>query len=141
MVLGTFEGVPATKRRVFHLPAAPDRIILYQRNIETVCCNEAEIRHEIRQTVLHELGHYFGMEEANWKMSRLMRLQDEGRKMRPVETVSVWIDKPFRLGHARHKLQLVMPCINYEGLRHWLRSSRPHFVGEWAAWMRNRHIP
>ena len=64
LVLGLFQGVPATARSVFNLPSGPDRIILYQKNIEAVCSNETEIRYEIRQTVLHELGHYFGMDEA-----------------------------------------------------------------------------
>ena len=41
----------------------PDRIALYQKNIEAICSSEAEIRHEVRQTVLHEVGHYFGMNE------------------------------------------------------------------------------
>jgi predicted Zn-dependent protease with MMP-like domain len=64
VVLGIFQGVPATKRSVFALSAGPDRIVLYQKNIEAVCSNEAQIRHEVRQTVLHELGHYFGLDEA-----------------------------------------------------------------------------
>jgi predicted Zn-dependent protease with MMP-like domain len=64
LVLGVFEGVPTTKKSVFDLSAGPDRIVLYQKNIEAVCSNEDEIRKEIRLTVLHELGHYFGMTEA-----------------------------------------------------------------------------
>jgi predicted Zn-dependent protease with MMP-like domain len=64
LVLGVFEGVPTTMRSVFALPEGPDRIVLYQKNIEAVCSNEDEIRKEIRLTVLHELGHYFGMTEA-----------------------------------------------------------------------------
>ena len=64
LVLGVFEGVPTTKKSVFDLHAGPDRIVLYQKNIEAVCSNEDEIRKEIRLTVLHELGHYFGMTEA-----------------------------------------------------------------------------
>lgn len=67
LVLGVFQGVPATRRSVFDLSMGPDRIILYQKNIEAVCSDETEIRHEIRQTVLHELGHYFGMDEAQLK--------------------------------------------------------------------------
>src|SRR5664280_2700527 len=67
VVLGIFQGVPATTRSVFDLSAGPDRIVLYQKNIESVCSNEVEIRHEVRQTVLHELGHYFGMDEAQLK--------------------------------------------------------------------------
>jgi predicted Zn-dependent protease with MMP-like domain len=64
VVLGIFQGVPATKRSVFDLSARPDHIVLYQKNIEAVCSNEAQIRHEVWQTVLHELGHYFGLDEA-----------------------------------------------------------------------------
>lgn len=67
VVLGIFQGVPATKRSVFDLSAGPDRIVLYQKNIEALCSNEAQIRHEVRQTVLHELGHYFGLDEAQLK--------------------------------------------------------------------------
>jgi predicted Zn-dependent protease with MMP-like domain len=67
LVLGVYQGRPATQRSVFDLPTGPDRIVLYQKNIEAVCRNEAEIRHEVRQTVLHELGHYFGMDEAQLK--------------------------------------------------------------------------
>jgi predicted Zn-dependent protease with MMP-like domain len=64
LVLGVFEGVPTTEKSVFDLSAGPDRIVLYQKNIEAVCSNEDEIRSEIRLTVIHELGHYFGMTEA-----------------------------------------------------------------------------
>jgi predicted Zn-dependent protease with MMP-like domain len=67
LILGVYQGRPATQRSVFDLPTGPDRIILYQKNIEAVCRTEAEIRHEVRQTVLHELGHYFGLDEAQLK--------------------------------------------------------------------------
>ncbi len=63
LVLGVFVGVPATRKSVFDLRTSPDYIVLYQKNIEAVCRDEAEIRHQIRQTVIHELGHYFGMTE------------------------------------------------------------------------------
>jgi predicted Zn-dependent protease with MMP-like domain len=67
LLMGVFHGVPATQKSVFDLCPEPDRIILYQKNIEAVCRNDAEIRHEVRQTVLHELGHYFGLDEAQLK--------------------------------------------------------------------------
>ena len=41
--------------------------MLYQKNIEAVCSNEAEVRNQIRQTLTHELGHYFGMTEEQLK--------------------------------------------------------------------------
>jgi len=67
LVMGIFHGVPATKKSVFDLPAGPDYVVLYQKNIEAVCSNEAEIREQIRRTVIHELGHYFGMDEDQLK--------------------------------------------------------------------------
>lgn len=67
LLLGIFHGVPATKRSVFNLPAGPDQIVLYQKNIEAVCSSDAEVRHQIRQTLIHELGHYFGMTEEQLK--------------------------------------------------------------------------
>ena len=63
LTLGLFHGVPMTKKSVFHLPTGPDHILLYQKNIEAICSNEVEVREQIRRTVIHELGHYFGMTE------------------------------------------------------------------------------
>src|SRR5260370_38049167 len=42
LVLGVFEGVRTTKKSVFDLPAGPDRIVLYQKNIEGVSCQANE---------------------------------------------------------------------------------------------------
>jgi len=67
LLLGIFHGVPATKRSVFDLSVGPAHIVLYQKNIEAVCSSEAEVRHQIRQTLIHELGHYFGMTEEQLK--------------------------------------------------------------------------
>ena len=67
LLLGIFHGVPATKKSVFDLSVGPAHIILYQRNIESVCASEIEVRHQIRQTLIHELGHYFGMTEQQLK--------------------------------------------------------------------------
>jgi predicted Zn-dependent protease with MMP-like domain len=63
LVLGHYIGTPMTERSVFAVPAGPDRIILYQKNIEAVCRDEREIREQVRLTVIHEVGHYFGMSE------------------------------------------------------------------------------
>jgi predicted Zn-dependent protease with MMP-like domain len=65
--LGLFHGVPMTHKSVFQLPAGPDYVVLYQKNIEAVSPNEAAMRHQIRQTVIHEFGHYFGMTEEQLK--------------------------------------------------------------------------
>lgn len=63
LLMGEFQGTPATRKSVWDSAAGPDRIVLYQKNIEAVCETEKEIREEVRLTVLHELGHYFGMSE------------------------------------------------------------------------------
>ena len=63
LTLGVFVGVPRTEKSVFNLPSGPDHIVLYQKNIEAVCANEREIRRQVRLTVIHEVGHYFGMSE------------------------------------------------------------------------------
>ncbi|HLB87886.1 MAG TPA: metallopeptidase family protein [Terriglobales bacterium] len=59
---GLFHGVPTTKKSIFDLPTGPDYIVLYQKNIEAVGSSEAGVREQIRLTVIHELGHYFGMD-------------------------------------------------------------------------------
>jgi predicted Zn-dependent protease with MMP-like domain len=67
LLLGLFHGVPMTKKSVFDLSTGPDYVVLYQKNIEAVCSTEAEIREQIRRTVIHEFGHYFGMDEEQLK--------------------------------------------------------------------------
>jgi predicted Zn-dependent protease with MMP-like domain len=67
LLLGVFHGVPTTKKSIFDLPSGPDHVVLYQKNIEAVCSNEAEVREQIRLTVIHELGHYFGLDEEQLK--------------------------------------------------------------------------
>jgi predicted Zn-dependent protease with MMP-like domain len=67
LLLGLFHGVPTTKKSICDLPTGPDHIVLYQKNIEAVCSGEAEVREQIRLTVMHELGHYFGMDESQLK--------------------------------------------------------------------------
>ena len=63
LLMGVFDGTPLTQKGTMQIEAGPDRVVLYQKNIEAVCDNDEEIREEVRLTVLHELGHYFGLEE------------------------------------------------------------------------------
>jgi predicted Zn-dependent protease with MMP-like domain len=67
LLLGLFHGVPTTQKSFFDLRTGPDYVVLYQKNIEAVCSSEAEIRDQIRRTVIHELGHHFGMDEDQLK--------------------------------------------------------------------------
>ncbi len=60
-VLGLYHGVPRPRRSVWAQPPAPDIIYIYQRNIEAVCRTEKEIKQQVQATVIHEIGHYFGL--------------------------------------------------------------------------------
>ena len=62
LLLGLFHGVPRTEKSVFY-STPPDHIYLYQRNIEAISRSEADVRRQIRDTLLHEVGHYFGLSE------------------------------------------------------------------------------
>lgn len=63
VLLGLYQGTPLTERRWDHGNALPDRITLYQKSIEEDCESEDEIVVAIGETLIHELGHYFGMSE------------------------------------------------------------------------------
>jgi predicted Zn-dependent protease with MMP-like domain len=45
------------------VPVVPDTITLFQRNIESIARSDAEVRRQIRETLIHEIAHYFGMDE------------------------------------------------------------------------------
>ncbi len=62
LLLGLFHGVPRTEKSTFQA-TPPDRIFLYQKNIEAMCSTDEEVRREVRNTLLHEVGHYFGLTE------------------------------------------------------------------------------
>ncbi len=62
-LLGLYTGVPRTFRCVEDSGRLPDSIYLFQENIESVCSTEAELIEQIRVTLLHEIGHYFGLDE------------------------------------------------------------------------------
>jgi predicted Zn-dependent protease with MMP-like domain len=62
-LLGLYHGVPLTHQSVEGPARLPDRISLYQQNIERICRTRDELVAQIRTTVLHEIGHYFGLDE------------------------------------------------------------------------------
>jgi predicted Zn-dependent protease with MMP-like domain len=66
-LLGLYSGVPHTdKEGFFTIPyPLPDRIILYQRSIEDICSTEEELVEQIWKTLIHEVGHYFGLSEKD----------------------------------------------------------------------------
>lgn len=62
-LLGIYQGTPLTERHPDDVPAFPDHIIVFQRSIEAMCATPQEIVEEIRITVVHEIGHHFGLSE------------------------------------------------------------------------------
>jgi len=63
-LLGLYQGVPLPERGWGHGNVLPDRITLFQRTIEEECDgDDDEIVVAIGETLIHELGHYFGLSE------------------------------------------------------------------------------
>lgn len=61
-LFGLYEGTPLTER--FHDDVLlPDRILIFRRPLLEWCATEDEVVDEVRVTVLHEVGHFFGMDE------------------------------------------------------------------------------
>jgi predicted Zn-dependent protease with MMP-like domain len=65
MLLGLYEGVPLSRRGTGYgvYPVVPDRITLFQRNIEHTVSSQEELRERIREVMVHEIAHHFGMSE------------------------------------------------------------------------------
>jgi len=60
---GLYQGTPLPERTWGFGNALPDRITLYQRPIEEDCDDEDDVREVIGETLIHEVGHYFGLSE------------------------------------------------------------------------------
>jgi len=63
LLLGLYVGRPRTVRSVEDSGAIPDVIYIFQEPIQTVCHDEAGLIRQVRVTVLHEIGHHFGLDE------------------------------------------------------------------------------
>ncbi len=63
LLLGLYIGVPLTERSVSDSGRLPDKILIFKEDCEIACDSEGELVREVRITVLHELGHYFGLDE------------------------------------------------------------------------------
>jgi len=62
-LLGWYHGIPLTQRGEYYNLVPPDKISIYQEPIEEFCRDDDEVREQVRKTVLHELGHYFGIDD------------------------------------------------------------------------------
>lgn len=61
-ILGLYYGVPQTEREV-GFAGLPDRVSLYRGPLVRMCRNRRELIREIRDTLVHELGHHFGLSD------------------------------------------------------------------------------
>jgi predicted Zn-dependent protease with MMP-like domain len=82
---GLYQGTPLPERSWAHGNTLPDRITLFQKPIEEDCEDEDEVRAVIGETLIHEVGHYFGLseeeieeiEERYWRGDTLGRDEDD----------------------------------------------------------------
>jgi len=63
-LLGLYEGVALTERTSDYGGVLPDRITIYREAILDVCVDEDEVVDEVAVTVVHEVAHHFGIDEA-----------------------------------------------------------------------------
>ena len=63
-ILGFYHGVPFPKRKnPGYSLVMPDKIVLFKKNIEKGCKTESELEKRIEKVLLHEIGHYLGLNE------------------------------------------------------------------------------
>jgi predicted Zn-dependent protease with MMP-like domain len=71
-LLGLYQGVPLDRRGFYYGNVLPDKITLFQIPIESMCQTKEEIEEKVREVVIHEVGHYFGLDDE-----RLRELEEE----------------------------------------------------------------
>lgn len=64
-LFGLYEGLPLTERDSGYGMVLPDRITIFQEPLQQEFPDDVDLIEEVRRTVLHELAHYFGMEEED----------------------------------------------------------------------------
>jgi predicted Zn-dependent protease with MMP-like domain len=70
-LLGLYQGVPLDRRGFYYGNVLPDKITLFQIPIESMCKTKQEIKEKVRKVVIHEVGHYFGLDDE--KLRKLER--------------------------------------------------------------------
>ena len=62
-LLGLYEGVALTERDQYGFGELPDRIVLYREPLLAICETLDELRDEIHVTLVHEIAHYYGIDD------------------------------------------------------------------------------
>jgi predicted Zn-dependent protease with MMP-like domain len=70
-LLGLYQGVPLDRRGFYYGNVLPDKITLFQIPIESMCQTKEEVEERVKEVVIHEVGHYFGLSEE--KLEELER--------------------------------------------------------------------
>ncbi len=63
LLLGLYHGVPLQHRGPYYGNVPPDVIVIYKNSIERICRTDEEVKDKVKEVVLHEIGHYFGLSE------------------------------------------------------------------------------
>ena len=63
-LLGVYDGVALTERAANHAGDLPDRILLFRNNLLAMCESPEQLADEVRITVVHEIAHHFGIDDA-----------------------------------------------------------------------------
>lgn len=66
LLFGLYQGIPKTKR-VNYSAVLPDKITIFKIPILMVCKTEEDVREKVRSTVIHEIGHHFGLSDAEMR--------------------------------------------------------------------------
>ncbi|MCL5036631.1 MAG: metallopeptidase family protein [Chloroflexi bacterium] len=61
-LLGLYQGVPLVQRGIYY-SSMPDRVLLFRGPIHRICRDQDEVVMQIKATLIHEIGHYFGLKE------------------------------------------------------------------------------
>jgi len=64
LLFGLYVGVPKTHRGITYGETVPDKIVIFRQPILRICRTPDQIRAQVRRTVLHEIGHHFGLDEG-----------------------------------------------------------------------------
>jgi predicted Zn-dependent protease with MMP-like domain len=63
-LLGLYRGIPLPRRTTSYAGVLPDQITIYRLAICATCRTEPEVVEQVRRTVIHEVGHHFGIGDA-----------------------------------------------------------------------------
>jgi predicted Zn-dependent protease with MMP-like domain len=62
-LMGLYEGTPLTERSSWYGNTVPDHVIIFSGPILAAVSSPADVREEVRRTVIHELAHHFGIDD------------------------------------------------------------------------------